>query len=236
MSRTARFALLLVVLLVLAAMWRWTPLRDWLNVRSLIYFAHWLDAGPLTPAAVLFAYVVASLCVVPITVVIAVTGIVFGPLEGSLYAVAGSMLGAYVTYLAGERLGRDTVRRLAGARVNRLSQRIGQRGIAAMVILRLVPLAPFTVVNVAAGASHIGLRDYLLGTLIGMTPGIVLTVVFVRQVIEVFRNPTPVAILILTAITLLMLWGSWMLQQRLDGNDVGVNDDVGVANDETGPT
>jgi len=52
-----------------------------------------------------------------------------------------------------------------------VSRRLARQGILAMAAIRLVPVAPFTVVNVVAGASHIGFRDYLAGTLLGMGPG-----------------------------------------------------------------
>ncbi|MGN5480121.1 TVP38/TMEM64 family protein [Cupriavidus basilensis] len=63
------------------------------------------------------------------------------------------------------------MQRFGGRRLNRLSQRVGQHGVLAMVALRLVPVAPFTLVNLVVGASRIRLRDCLLGTAIGMSPG-----------------------------------------------------------------
>jgi uncharacterized membrane protein YdjX (TVP38/TMEM64 family) len=41
-----------------------------------------------------------------------------------------------------------------------------------MITVRIVPVAPFTVINIVAGASHIKFRDYFWGTLLGMFPGI----------------------------------------------------------------
>ena len=84
----------------------------------------------------------------------------FGAWPGVAYAAVGTMAAAAANYGIGRWLGRDAVRRLAGARANRLSEHIGRRGVLAMAVLRLLPIAPFTVVNLVAGASHIGLRDY----------------------------------------------------------------------------
>jgi phospholipase D1/2 len=138
---------------------------------------------------------------------IAATGIVFGPLYGALYAFGGTFLSAAVTYGIGHWLGRDTVQRLLGPRINRLSQRLATRGILAMMIIRMLPIAPFSIVNVVAGASHIRLRDYLIGTMLGMTPGIVLTVTFVHHLAEAVRNPSPgtVAVLGMVAASIIAL-------------------------------
>src|SRR5690606_939540 len=142
-----------------------------------------------TTLAIVMGFVVGGLLAMPVTVLIAACGMVFGPWQGGLYAVAGTMISALVTYGVGRSLGRDTVRRLAGRRINALSERIAERGIIAMVILRLLPVAPFTLVNVMAGASHIGLRDYLVGTFLGMVPGIVLTVAFANQLARLIQEP-----------------------------------------------
>jgi phospholipase D1/2 len=205
---------LALALALLAVAWRWTPLREWVNLASLIAFARGLDDLPFTPVAVVAAYAVAGL-VVPITVLIAATGIVFGPVTGALYAIVGSTLSAGTTYCLGEWLGRDTVRRLVGPRINRLSKRIAERGVLAMLVIRILPIAPFTVVNVVAGASHIRLRDFLLGTLLGMAPGILLTVTFVHNLAEAIRNPSPGTLTVLGFVVAALLGAAVVLQRWL---------------------
>ncbi len=199
--------LLALALALLALAWRWTPLRDWINLAALVAFARNLDALPFTPLAVVAGYVVAGLALVPVMLLIAVTGIVFGPLHGALYAIGGTLLSATVSYGIGHWLGRETVQKFLGARINRLSRRIARRGIVAMVVVRMLPVAPFTVVNVVAGASHIRLRDYLIGTLLGMLPGIMLTVTFVHHLAEAVRNPSSgtIAVLGLVAASIIAL-------------------------------
>ncbi len=108
----------------------------------------------------------------PVTVMNLMTYVLFEPLESMTYALSGSLLSASVTYGLGELLGRNVVRKLAGNRLNRLSQKIAEQGILAMTALRIVPIAPFTIINLAAGASHIRFKDYLIGTFLGMFPGI----------------------------------------------------------------
>ena len=213
-NRMARIAVVVLVLAGLAAAWRWTPLRDWLDIGLLVTMADRLEAAPFTPLAVIGAYVVAGLIVMPITVLIAVTGMVFGPVFGALYALAGGLASAAVTYAIGRRLGRDTVRRLAGGRLNRISKRLARRGVLAIAAVRMLPLAPFTIVNVVAGASHIGLRDFLLGTVLGMTPGILATVVFVDRIVEALRNPGLGTFVSLAAVSGFLVAVAVMLRRR----------------------
>jgi phospholipase D1/2 len=202
-------------LALLAVVWRWTPLREWVNLDSLVALARHLEALPFTPLAVIGSYVIAGLLVIPVTLLIAVTGIVFGPVQGMLYAVGGTLLSAAVTYGVGHWLGRDTVQRLLGPRINRLSQRVARRGIVAMVVLRVLPIAPFTVVNVVAGASHIRFRDYLIGTLLGMLPGIAMTVIFVHHLAEAVRKPSVGTVAILALVAALIIGTALGLQRLL---------------------
>jgi len=174
---------------VLAAAWRWTPLREWLDLNALIDYADRLDELPLSPLFVVGGYVVAGLLVVPLMLLIAATGVVFGPVLGAVYALAGALLSALVTYAIGRKLGRPTVRRLAGPRLNSVSRKLARRGLLAVVLVRLVPVAPYTIVNLIAGASHIRLGDFLLGTLIGLLPGVLGTVVFVDRIVASVREP-----------------------------------------------
>ncbi len=194
-----------VALLGLTLAWRYTSLAELLDLGRLVDYAGQLRDMPFSPAVVIGSFVLASLAMVPVTLLIAVVGLVFGTLAGICYALLGAIGSALAAYLVGRVLGRDAMHRFAGEAVNRLSRRIARRGIVAMAAVRVLPIAPYTVVNLVAGASHIRLRDYVLGTLIGMSPGIVLTVVFVDRLVDAMRDPAPVHIAIAAAIAVAMI-------------------------------
>ncbi|PTB20118.1 hypothetical protein C9I57_13500 [Trinickia symbiotica] len=217
-SLTARLLLLgalVLVIAIFAALWHFTSLGDYLNLASLSHFAKRIDGLPFAPAIVLAAYVIAAILAVPITLLIAATGLAYGAWPGVFYSLVGTLLAAAATYGIGMSLGRDAVRRLAGVRGNRLSERIGRRGIVTMMALRLLPIAPFAIVNLVAGASHISLRDYLIGTLLGMAPGIVLTVTFAHQLLAAIRHPSIGAMATLAAIGVALVGVSVALQRSL---------------------
>ena len=213
--RVALVAAVVALLAGLAAAWRWTPLADWLQVDALVAAANAIAALPAAPALVIGAYVVGGLAMVPVTALVAATVLVFGPLLGPAYALAGATASAATTYALGRVLGRDLVRRLAGKRLNRLSRQLARRGLLAMAAVRLVPIAPFTVVNLVAGASHIRARDFVLGTLIGLTPGIVATAVFTDGLLAAIRDPGPGAFAVLAAIIAAIALAARLVRRRL---------------------
>jgi len=207
-------AVLLACLAALAAAWRWGPLALLLRPEAIAALAAAAQGSALAPLAVLGAYVAASLVALPITVLILATAFVFGPVESFLYALAGSTLGAAAGFWAGRAMGRGAVRRLAGARINTLSRLLARRGIVAMLTVRMLPVAPFTLVNLVAGASHLRARDFVLGTVFGMAPGIAAIVFFSDRLAAAVFDPTPAnlawfgaaAVLVVSAAVALHRW------------------------------
>jgi len=141
--------------------------------------------------------VIGGLVAFPVTILIAATAAAFGPLSGFCYAAAGTLASALVTYAAGARLGKETVNLLAGPRVNRVRRRIARQGVIAIAVIRLIPIAPFTVVNLVAGASAIRLRDYLIGTALGMAPGMLVMSALGHQIVRMLTEPTLVELALL---------------------------------------
>jgi phospholipase D1/2 len=213
-----KMAVVLVVLLALAAAWRWTPLSQWVSLETLAGAADYFKGSPLLPFGVLGGFAVAGLMMVPITVLIGATAIIFPPHLGFFYAFAGSLLNSLIAYLIGAGFGRKLVRKLAGSRLNHLSRRLARRGILTVAVVRNLPVAPFTIVNMVAGASHIKLKDFLVGTALGMLPGILAITVFADRVAAAVRNPEWINIAVAGGIAIVLALGFWLTQKRLRSN------------------
>ena len=207
-------AFALAALIALAAAWAWTPMRAWLDV-DLVVTSLQRFGRAFGPVAAVCGFALALTVAVPLVFLTLVALVAFGPLAGFACAMAGALLGAAASYGIGWFLGRDLVRRLAGERINRLSQRLARRGVLAVIAVRLVPVAPFAVVNMVAGASHIRLRDLLLGTAIGMTPATLAMVLFVDQITDALRQPTPLTFALAGLTVVLVVAGGWAMQRWL---------------------
>lgn len=204
----------LLVLAGLAFAWRYTPLREWADFRHVLSVVEHIGQMPMAPLAVMMAFVLGGLIMMPVTLMIVVTLIVFGPVKGALYALGGVALSAAAGYGIGRFVGRDAVRRFGGKRLNALSQHVGQHGLLAMIVLRLVPVAPFSLVNLVVGASRIRFRDCMMGTVIGMTPGIVISASLVDRVAALARNPSLGTAALLLVVLLVPASLLWLLRRR----------------------
>jgi phosphatidylserine/phosphatidylglycerophosphate/cardiolipin synthase-like enzyme/uncharacterized membrane protein YdjX (TVP38/TMEM64 family) len=179
---------LVVITLVLA--WRLTPLADFTDPERV---RRWADALAEMDGALVFvvgAFVLGSLIAFPVTLMIAATAATFGPVFGFLYAALGALVSGVVTYFLGVWLGRGTLDALAGPRINRIRRSIRRRGVLAIATVRLLPIAPFTLVNLVAGASRIPLSHFVLGTAIGILPGLTVMSLLGHQIFNVMTQPT----------------------------------------------
>lgn len=207
-----RFGITLLLLLALAATLQDDLLGRTEFVQGVFEFAERHRYAPLGLGAVLLTFVVTGLTFVPVNVVIALTAAAFGPIAGFGYAVPGSLLAALAGFGVGRVLGRDPIHRLAGRRVAVVNRRLTQRGFVTVSLMRLLPIAPFTVVNLVAGATDLRWRDYAIGTVIGMLPGIALMTFLGDRIGAWLRAPDLAALGWVIAAVALVLAGAAALQ------------------------
>jgi uncharacterized membrane protein YdjX (TVP38/TMEM64 family) len=215
-----RFAAMVVAMIALVSLWRWTPLAEWAEWSTLQQWARRIAELPLAPVVATSVFVLAAVVAFPITLLIAVTVIVFGPWTGFACASLGSIAGAAAGYGLGHLVGGPALRRFGGSRVHKLGAWLKSRGLASVATVRVLPVAPFTVVNMVAGASGIRFRDYIWGTVVGMLPGIAAFSVFSDRVAEALRDPAPGTILTVFVIGAAFVVGVIAARRWLQGRAV----------------
>jgi len=199
--------------LALALAWRYTPLSEFVDVDTALSWIEGLRTSRAAPMALLAIYLVSGLAAFPVTVVNVATAIAFGPWLGFWYALCGSLASALLTFGVGRRFGSQVIRRFSSGLAYRAARAIGERGFLAVLSCRLIPVAPFTVINLVAGAMPISVRDYLLGTFVGMAPGIAVLAAFGDRVVKVLDNPDPTNLALLALILLVWLGLGWGLSR-----------------------
>lgn len=117
-------------------------------------------------------YAVATGAFVPVGLVLMLAGgFLFGPLVGTAATIVGSTLGAIMTYLAARFAAGDRVRRfLTSGRFRNLVVGFERAPFTYLLTLRLVPLSPFGLVNLAAGCARAPFRAYVAATAVGAVP------------------------------------------------------------------
>ncbi len=212
--RFARKILLIGAILAVTLGWSWTPLGEVLDPQQLAARAADWVSSPWAPLWILGAYVAAALVALPLNLLIVATAFALPPLGALFYAFTGAMLGAVVTYGVGRMLGPRFVRRMAGHRIHRAARKLSDRGLLAMVLLRIIPIAPFTLVNVAAGALRLRFRDFVVGSAIGLAPGIATIALLGVQIEKAILSPSPRTLIPLVALLALIGFAAVMLHRK----------------------
>jgi phosphatidylserine/phosphatidylglycerophosphate/cardiolipin synthase-like enzyme/uncharacterized membrane protein YdjX (TVP38/TMEM64 family) len=213
--RMSLFGVILVGFIALALAWRFTSLSEYANPDSLLHWAEHVRRMPLAPLAAVLCFVLGGFVLFPVTLLIVLTASIFDPLWALCISLAGCVLSALSVYGLGRLLGHQAIQRLAGSRVHTISRALGKHGLGSIVVVRIVPVAPYSIVNLMAGASHIRPVTFLLGTVLGMAPGIVAMTLFGSQLMNALRNPGMGTILILAAIVLAIVGLGALLRRRL---------------------
>lgn len=190
LSTIAKVALAAVLILALPLTWRYTPLATLANPSVVRATLATIAASSWAPLLVVGVFVAAGLVAFPVVVLIAVTAATFGPFLGLVYAALGALVSAVVGYLIGAWLGKDMLRDWLGPRLDRIRARIVKRGVLTVAAVRVVPIAPFTLVNLVAGASQIRLQDFVAGTALGLAPGLIVMSAMGHQVFQMLTQPT----------------------------------------------
>jgi phosphatidylserine/phosphatidylglycerophosphate/cardiolipin synthase-like enzyme/uncharacterized membrane protein YdjX (TVP38/TMEM64 family) len=203
----------MLALLGLALVWRYTPLADLLTAEHVSSWARTLSAYWWAPIILVLAYTPASLIMFPRPLLTLSAVVAFGAWLGFFYAVFGILLSAAVHYVAGRMLHRDTVRRLAGEKLNRMTHALRERGLLAITALRLVPLAPFAVEGFVAGAVRIKLWHFLVGTLIGILPGALAATIFADQLQTALSGDHQVNWWLVAGVAVIFGLGIWVVRR-----------------------
>ena len=209
--------------LALFLAWRYTPLAEWVTAERVMGWARASAGVSWSPLAVIAAYVPTAFTMFPRPLLTLFAAVAYGPYAGFAISMAGIALSAAAAYFTGRAVSRDTVRRIAGKRLNRTSEALRRRGLVAAIAVSIAPVAPFVVVGMVAGAVRLRFWHYLLGTLIGMLPGTIVTTFFGNQIAEALEDPSRinywlVAAAVLVLVALAVSVRHWV--QRVEKEDL----------------
>lgn len=152
------------------------PVVPWL----LVLFEHIGALGPWAPVALSGFYVLSCLFLMPTSIPTIAAGVLFGVFTGSAVAMAGGTAGACVTFGIGRLVARDRVARgiARSRRFTVLDNAVDEHGFKIVMLSRLSPISPYALVNYAFSLTKVSFWKYVLGTMVGVLPGMVLYVYF----------------------------------------------------------
>ncbi len=172
--RGTKLVVFTVVLVAAAMAVLVLPILPWLTR----LFESIAALGPWGPAALIGVYVISCVFLIPASIPTFAAGILFGVFKGSLVAMAGGTVGACAAYWIGRLLARDWMaRRIARSRqFTALDNAVDEHGLTVVILSRLSPIAPYVLLNYAFGLTKVSFWKYVLGTILGVMPAMVMYV------------------------------------------------------------
>ncbi len=178
-ARTAAFARFLPVVLIIAALAAFFALdfdrffsldalrdnREALNA--------WVDASPARALAIfMLVYAGAVAISFPGASILTVFGgFMFGLAIGVPAIVIAATIGATIIFIAAKSALGDALKGRVSGSLSQMEKGFRENELSYMFVLRLAPVFPFWAVNIAAGLLGVSLRNFLIGTSIGIIPG-----------------------------------------------------------------
>jgi uncharacterized membrane protein YdjX (TVP38/TMEM64 family) len=163
--------------IIAVALFFWFDLQRFLTLHALkanrqalldYYAAHRVA----TIAGFMAVYIVQTALSLPGAVILSLAaGAIFGSIMGTVYANSAATIGATLAFLVTRYLLRDTVVSRFGSKLEGINRELETRGFNYLLFLRLVPVFPFFLINLAAGLTRLPLRTFFIGTMLGIIPG-----------------------------------------------------------------
>lgn len=204
-------AVALAVVAAIGIAWWLLPLRELADPHALARFIEPVVSSPWLPLIVLGAFIAAGAVMLSVWLVIFQTCLLYDPFIAFPLALGGATLSATTFFALGRVLGRGVVERVVPLRVQ---QTLEQVTLESIIAVRVLPLLPFTLVNITCGAVNVPLRRFVWGTVLGMAPG-VLGMTFVgERMLAVIKEPTPEAIAGLVVVVVALVFVARFFRRR----------------------
>jgi len=195
------------------------------DVQHWLTFAH----GPWALPVAVGAFAALAFLGAPQFVLIAAAVVVFGPWVGSLYSWIGTLVSSLIGFWLGRLFGAGMIRNLKSQGVDRFMGLVGKNGLMASLVVRLVPAAPFIVVNMAAGVTAMRVLDFAIGTGIGIIPKILLTAFAGHSVVQAFTGGGWGALLLLALAAAIWIGSALVARRWLKSREAAAADTGGEA-------
>ncbi|WP_412723077.1 VTT domain-containing protein [Alteromonas sp. D210916BOD_24] len=184
---------------------------EWLSSDSINAFLEESRGTYFALPTVLLVYVVGGILFFPVTILSLAVAAIFGPIWGPIYGIMGALMSSAIMFGIGKLSGDAGLKKLGGPKVAAVDEKLKRSGIVGVAAIRMLPVAPFSLVNLVAGISSIGILQFLIGTFLGMFPPMIAKGLVGDSIAQIWQNPSAETISYLIGGIILwglMIWGS----------------------------
>lgn len=130
--------------------------------------------GAAGPIIYIIMFSLVPLTLFPDSILAVAGGMAFGLFWGSVYTIIGAVAGGTLSFYISRIFGRSIVEKIVRGKGKWFDEGVEDKGFILILSLRLIPLVPFDIISYGAGLSKIKYQDFVLGTIIGIIPGVLI--------------------------------------------------------------
>ena len=170
------------------------------NIRNIIN-----SYGIFAPLVFILIFIIASVLFLPGSILSFTGGAIFGSIIGTIYTIIGATIGATLAFLFARHFTRSFFQESIERKYKKIKEfnnKLEKKGFFTVIFLRLIPIFPFNGLNLALGITKVKLKDYILGTFLGIIPGSFLYAYLGDSVVEMNLTNIIIAIVLLILLSL----------------------------------
>jgi uncharacterized membrane protein YdjX (TVP38/TMEM64 family) len=191
-------------------------LAEWITIEQLRSKLEAIGQYSFSGVLIVLSFAALASVGVPLTALIVAAGLMAGPWGGFAYALTGGFTSAMTLFAVGRLLTarRGRAREMITGRFGALIEKLQKHAVLTTITVRVVPVAPFIIICIAAGAARMRWRDYSLGSLIGSIPGTAMLTVFAGGLRQALINPSEGTIIVFAVIVVMVAIFAWALRHK----------------------
>ncbi len=213
-----RLLALVLMMLILAVAWRYSINAGVVSADKITALlntvANWQQLNWLMPVIIIL-YVILLSVMFPLTLLVIATGFLFDPVWAMLCATAGTLSSSAVSFFIGHYVGREAIEKYGGSKIKKAERFMRDNATNSMIVINLLPIAPFTLTNMLAGAFRMRFVPYMTGSAIGIIPGLLAVILVGGQLGKILQASQPSQIWQGVAVALLVVAALWILIVRI---------------------
>lgn len=210
----------LVLGLALLLNWGWGSVLD---KETAVRYLETIQTSTWSPVILTGVFLFGGLVGLPLNLILVAAALVLGPFVAFGCGIVGAQISAIAAFGLGRWFGKPLVAKLARKDIDEMSRRIGRHGVLSVMLVRLVPIAPFIVINLLAGTSHLRFSAFNYGSLLGMLPGMLGVALLTDRLQSAVNNPGPLTFLLLAIVAALFIGMILFVRKKLRTKDAAAS-------------
>lgn len=216
-SSLIKIALVIAIILGLAALYFFTPLGEYLKIDKITELTDDVPESFLTAIIFLGIFFIGGALLVPIPLIAFTVSLVFNVWVSLLICILGFLLASLSAYSIGRMLGVDFFGDKIEKQLNKIKEKVDDKGPWAILALRMAPTPPFTVTSFIAGSLKINIWKYCLGSTLGIAPLGLSALFFGEGALQMMKEPSGLAATSIVAAIMLYFIYRVIKKKKTDG-------------------